>query len=169
MGFRNILRRYRMWRTSIQRNHFSNANVDACKCFTWYFAVYGTMGATVQPLCPIAEMCPSSMCGPGSMKCFAEPSVEGCIPIGFCHPASKFSFLVHNLSIQDWEFQFYFSDGKLSWILSSNLSHRPISLWTCCWSGRLHVATDVCYDRSRMPWIWTINWMENWKMIMIIK
>eukprot|EP00093_Oithona_nana_P013454 13454.XXX_912661_911736_1 [CDS] Oithona nana genome sequencing. len=53
--------------------------------------LYGTMGAigtmVHQRPCPIAEMCPSSMCGPGQIRCFREPSLEGCNPIGFCHSA----------------------------------------------------------------------------------
>ena len=66
-----------------------------------YDMIMAGVAITIDVPCPIPEMCPPPMCGPGQMRCFAEPSVEGCNPIGFCHPASKFSFLVHNLSIQD--------------------------------------------------------------------
>ena len=57
--------------------------------------------------CPIEEMCPSSMCGPGEMRCFAEPSLDGCNPIASCQPASKFSFLLYvhkvdNLKIENF-------------------------------------------------------------------
>ena len=72
-----------------------------------YDMIMAGVAITIDVPCPIPEMCPPPMCGPGQMRCFAEPSVDGCNPIASCEPASKFSlfffcYKLHNLKIENF-------------------------------------------------------------------
>ena len=78
-----------------------------------YDMIMAGVAITIDVPCPIPEMCPPPMCGPGQMRCFAEPSVDGCNPIASCEPASKFSreVIIKNTRITNTE-DFYHKEHR---------------------------------------------------------